>query len=34
MSQYNTLTVKSSNSQINKLKSRIKNSIQATLNLS
>ena len=33
MSQYNTLTVKSSNSQISKLKSRIKNSIQATLNL-
>ena len=33
MTQYNTLSVKLSNSQLNKLKSVIKKSIGATLNL-
>ena len=32
MTQYNTLDVKPSNLQLNKLKSRIKNGIGATLN--
>ena len=34
MTRYNTLNVKQSNSQLNKLKSRIKNSAKVTLNLS
>ena len=34
MTQYNTLNVKLSNSQLNKLKSGIKNITQVTLNLS
>ena len=34
MTQYNTLNVKLSNSQLNKLKSGIKNGTQVTLNLS
>ena len=34
MTQYNTLNVKLSNSQFNKLKSVIKNGIEVTLNLS
>ena len=34
MTQYNTLNVKLSNSQLNKLKSGIKNSTEVTLNLS
>ena len=34
MTQYNTLNVKFSNSQLNKLKSAIKNAIEVTLNLS
>ena len=34
MTQYNTLSVKFSNSQLNKLKSRIKNRNKVTLNLS
>ena len=34
MTQYNTLNVKLSNSQLNKLKSEIKNSTEVTLNLS
>ena len=34
MTQYNTLNVKLSNSQFNKLKSRIKNGTQVILNLS
>ena len=34
MSQYNILNVKLSNSQLNKLKSGIKNDTQVTLNLS
>ena len=34
MTHYNTLNVKSSNSQLNKLKSAIKNGIKVTLNLS
>ena len=34
MTQYTTLNVKLSNSQLNKLKSRIKNGIEVTLNLS
>ena len=34
MTQYNTLNVKLSNSQLNKLKSRIKNDNEVTLNLS
>ena len=34
MTQYNTLNVKLSNSQLNKLKSRIKNGTETTLNLS
>ena len=34
MTQYNTLNVKSSNSQLNKLKSGIKNDTQTTLKLS
>ena len=34
MIQYNTLNIKSSNSQINKLKSGIKNGTEVTLNLS
>ena len=34
MTQYNTLNVKFSNSQLNKLKSGIKNSIEVILNLS
>ena len=33
MTQYNTLNVKLSNSQLNKLKSRIKNGTEVTLNL-
>ena len=33
MSQHNTLIVKLSNSQVNKLKSRIKNGTEVTLNL-
>ena len=33
MTQYNTLNVKLSNSQINKLKSAIKNGTEVTLNL-
>ena len=33
MTQYNTLNVKLSNSQLNKLKSTIKNSIELTLRL-
>ena len=33
MTQYNTLDVKLSNSQLNKLKSGIKNSTEITLNL-
>ena len=34
MTQYNTLNVKLSDSQLNKLKSGIKNGTQVTLNLS
>ena len=34
MTQYNTLNVKLSNPQLNKLKSAIKNETEATLNLS
>ena len=34
MTQYNSLNVKLSNSQINKLKARIKNDPEVTLNLS
>ena len=34
MTQYNTLNVKLSNSELNKLKSRIKNGTEVTLNLS
>ena len=34
MTQYNTLNVKLSNSQLNKLKSAIKNRTEVTLNLS
>ena len=34
MTQYNTLNVKLSNSQINKLKSRIKNNTKVTLKIS
>ena len=34
MTQYNTLNVKLSNSQLNKLKSAIKNETEITLNLS
>ena len=34
MTQYNTLNVKLSNSQINKLKSGIKNGTEVTLNIS
>ena len=34
MTQYNTLNIKLSNSQLNKLKSGIENSAKATLNLS
>ena len=34
MTQYNTLNVKSYNSQINKLKSSVKNGNEVTLNLS
>ena len=34
MTQYNTLNVKSSNSQLTKLKSGIKNGTEITLNLS
>ena len=34
MNQYNTLNVKLSNSQLNKLKSGIKNGTEVTLNLS
>ena len=34
MPQYNTLNVKFSNSQLNKLKSSIKNGTEVTLNLS
>ena len=34
MTQYNTLNVKLSNSQLNKVKSEIKNETQVTLNLS
>ena len=34
MTQYNTLHVKISNSQLNKLKSGIKNGTEVTLNLS
>ena len=34
MTHYNTLNVKSSNSQLNKLKSVIKNGAKVTLNLS
>ena len=34
MTHYNTLDVKSSNSQLNKLKSVIKNGTKVTLNLS
>ena len=34
MTQYNTLNVKLSNSQLNKLKSTIKNGTEVTLNLS
>ena len=34
MTQYNTLNVKSSNSQLNKLKFLIKNGTEVTLNLS
>ena len=33
MTQYNTLNVKLSNSQLNKLKSAIKNETEVTLNL-
>ena len=33
MTQYNTLNVKLSNSQLNKLKSGIKNGVELTLNL-
>ena len=33
MTQYNTLNVKLSNSQLNKLKSAIKNGTEVTLNL-
>ena len=33
MTQYNTLNVKLSNSQLNKLKSGIKNGVEVTLNL-
>ena len=34
MTQYNTLNVKLSNSQLNKLKSAIKNGTEVTLNIS
>ena len=34
MSQYKTLNIKLSNPQLNKLKSRIKNGTEVTLNLS
>ena len=34
MTEYNTLNIKLSNSQLNKLKSGIKNGTQVTLNLS
>ena len=34
MTQYNTLSVKLSNSQLNKLKSRIKNGAEVTLKIS
>ena len=34
MTQYNTLSVKSSNSQLNKLKSGTKNGTEATIKLS
>ena len=34
MTQYNTLNVKLSNSQLNKVKSRIKNGTKATLKIS
>ena len=34
MTEYNTLNVKLSNSQLNKLKSAIKNGTEVTLNLS
>ena len=34
MTKYNTLNVKSSNSQLNKLKSGIKNGTEVTLDLS
>ena len=34
MTQYNTLNIKSSNLQLNKLKSAIKNGTKLTLNLS
>ena len=34
MTQYNTLNVKLSNSQLNKLKSRVKNCTEVSLNLS
>ena len=34
MTQYNTLNIKSSNSQLNNLKSAIKNGTKVTLNLS
>ena len=34
MTEYNTLNLKLSNSQLNKLKSRIKNGTEITLNLS
>ena len=34
MTQYNTLNAKLSNSQLNKLRSSIKNSTEVTLNLS
>ena len=34
MTKYNTLSIKSSNSQLNKFKSRIKNGTELTLNIS
>ena len=34
MTQYNTLNVKSSNSQLNELKSGIKNNVEVTLKIS
>ena len=34
MTQYNMLNIKSSNSQLHKLKSRIKNETEVTLNIS